>query len=162
MSDLAPLKAMRLPAEGGCSCGAVRFRVSAQPILTAVCHCKGCQKLSASAFSLTIMVPQEGFAVTKGETVLGGNKRPEREHHHCPECHGWVFTRIPDRTPFVNVRPAMLDEPGDFVPFIETYTSVKLPWADTPARHKFEQFPPREDFAPLLAEYATLIASEEC
>ncbi len=43
-----------------CMCGQVRMRVSVPPVMTMACHCKGCQKLSASAFfSLTAMIPSE-------------------------------------------------------------------------------------------------------
>ena len=44
-----------LPLEGGCLCGATRFRVSTPPLIVNACHCRDCQKLTASAFSLTIL-----------------------------------------------------------------------------------------------------------
>ncbi|TMJ34620.1 MAG: aldehyde-activating protein, partial [Alphaproteobacteria bacterium] len=50
----------KLPWEGGCLCGRIRFRITAPPLLTMACHCSGCQKLSASAYSLTIAVPSQG------------------------------------------------------------------------------------------------------
>jgi hypothetical protein len=49
----------------------------------------------------------------------------------------------------------MLDEPRDLVPFIETMTREKLPWASTPAVHSFEGFPPMDRYEGLVAEYAT-------
>ena len=52
----------KLPWDGGCLCGQIRFRISAPPLLTAACHCAWCQKRSASAYSLTITVPTGGFA----------------------------------------------------------------------------------------------------
>jgi len=47
----------QLPWDGGCRCGQVRMRISALPILTMACHCKGCQRMSASAFSLGAAIP---------------------------------------------------------------------------------------------------------
>jgi hypothetical protein len=44
--------------------------------------------------------------------------------------------------------------PTWFVPFIETYTSERLPWARTPALHSFSKFPAMEDFAALTSEFA--------
>ena len=73
----------KLPWDGGCLCGVVRFRVSAPPLLTMACHCTGCQKLSASAYSLIIAVPSDGFAVTRGELVTGGLHGPHRQLY-CP------------------------------------------------------------------------------
>ncbi len=66
----------------------------------------------------------------------------------------WLFSR-PDRmTWLVLLRATMLDEPGWFTPFIESWTSEKLPWATTPARHSFEGFPALEDYEGLTKDFA--------
>jgi hypothetical protein len=62
-----------------------------------------CQKLSASAYSLTIAVPGEGFAVTRGEPVIGGMHGPHRQLY-CPRCKNWMFTHPQGMDFFVNVR----------------------------------------------------------
>jgi hypothetical protein len=148
------MRPMKLPAEGGCRCGRVRIRVTAPPLLTMACHCTGCQRMSASAFSLSCAIPEAGFEVIRGEPVIGGLHGAEAHHYHCAWCMSWVFTRpqIPGAG-FVNVRPTMLDDPKWFSPFIETYTSEKLPWASTPAVHSFEKFPPMEAYMGLIQEY---------
>lgn len=61
-----------MPITGQCRCGQVRFEVSAKPLLTMACHCRGCQQMTASAFSLSAAIPTEGFRVTSGEPVIGG------------------------------------------------------------------------------------------
>lgn len=142
----------KLPWNGGCRCGAVRVRVTKPPLLAAACHCSGCQSMSASAFSLSLAVPADGFEVIAGEPVLGGLNRDM--HHFCPACMTWLFTRPLGMDWFVNVRPSLLDDHRWFVPFIETWTSEKLPWATTPARHSFETVPELPAFEPLIAEYA--------
>lgn len=147
----------KLPAEGGCRCNRVRFRITAPPLFTAACHCTGCQKMASSAFSLTAAVPPEGFEVIAGETVIGG-MHGELQHHFCAWCMSWMFTRA-EMMPFVNVRPTMLDDPSWFVPFIETVTKEKLPWATTPAVRSYESFPPMEEFGDLLAAYRSFAAS---
>lgn len=141
----------KLPWEGGCRCGAVRLRVSKPPLLAAACHCTGCQSMSASAYSLSLAVPSDGFEVTKGEPVLGGLSRDV--HYFCPACMTWMFTRPTGMDWFVNLRPTMLDNHAWFEPFIETFTSEKLPWAATPAKHSFGTVPDFPDFNPLIAEY---------
>jgi len=117
------------------------------------CHCKGCQRMSASAYSLTAMFPSSGFVVTGGEAVIGGLHGQHR-HFFCPHCKSWVFTRPHGIDQFVNVRPTMFDDVSWYVPFIETYTSERLSWAATPARHSFEKFPAMADYARLAGEYA--------
>jgi hypothetical protein len=148
------MKPTKLPLRGSCRCGEVTFEITAPPLMTAACHCTGCQRMSSSAFSLTAMVPAEGFAVVEGRTVVGGLRGPQLQHHFCPSCMSWMFTRIAGLDAFLNVRPTLLDDPSWFSPFIETMTKERLPWAETPARHRFEGFPAMEDFPRLMAEFA--------
>lgn len=142
-----------LPQEGRCRCGQVRFRVTARPLLTMACHCTGCQRMTGSAFSLSAAIPSEGFAVTQGEPVIGGLHGASR-HYFCPHCLSWLFTRPEGLDHFVNIRSTMLDDPAWSVPFIETCTAEKLPWATTPAVHSYETYPPMEAYGDLVAEYA--------
>jgi len=142
---------------GGCRCGQVRFRIISKPLMTMACHCTGCQRMTASAFSLSALYPGDSFEVTQGEPVVGGLRGATR-HFFCPHCMSWLFTRPEGMDDFVNVRSTMLDGPRSFRPFIETYTSEALPWAQTPAVHSFEQFPPAELFPALIAEFAAQAA----
>lgn len=138
------MKRPQLPIEGACRCGGTRIMVSADPIMTMACHCVGCQRMSASAFSLTAMVPAAAFAVTAataGDTATGGLRGAASEHVFCPRCMTWMFTRIPGAG-FVNVRPTLFDDVSWFEPFVETWTAERLPWAATPASRSFEGFPP--------------------
>jgi hypothetical protein len=48
----------------------------------------------------------------------------------------------------------MLDDHSWFAPYIETWTSEKLPWAATPAVHSYEAVPPLETYQRLVQEYA--------
>ncbi len=145
--------------EGGCRCGQVRFSVTAQPLLAMACHCTGCQRMTGSAFSLSAAIPSDGFMVIAGEPVIGGLHGATR-HYFCPHCMSWLFTRPEGIDWFVNIRTTMLDEPASFPPFIETFTSEKLPWATTSAKHSFETYPPFEDYEGLTAEYAELLSGE--
>jgi hypothetical protein len=147
------MSAGNLPWEGGCRCGQVRIKVTAPPLLTMACHCTGCQRMTASAFSLSVAVPSEGFAVTRGEPVIGGLHGATR-HYFCPHCMSWMFTRPEGMDWFVNLRATLLDDASWFMPFVETWTSEALPWATTPAVHSYEALPPLEDYDGLLQEYA--------
>lgn len=148
-----------LPWRGGCRCGQVRLEVTEPPLLASACHCEGCQRMSSSAFSLTLTVPASGFRVTAGEPVIGGLHGPESHHFFCPRCLTWMFTRAEGMDWFVNLRPTMLDEHRDFEPFIDMNTATRLPWATTPAVHGFEEFPPFEAYEGLIREYARRPAS---
>jgi hypothetical protein len=117
------------------------------------CHCTGCQRMTASAFSLSAGFPSEGFTVTKGDPVIGGLHGATR-HYFCPHCMSWMFTRPEGFDWFVNLRATMLDDARWFTPFIETWTSEKLPWATTPAVYSFEKVPGFEEFEKLAEAFA--------
>jgi len=72
----------KFPIEGACRCGRVRMRITAPRLITMACHCKGCQRMSSSAYSLSVAVPSEGFAVSEGEPVIGGLHGPLK-HYFC-------------------------------------------------------------------------------
>ena len=143
----------KLPWAGGCRCGGVRIAVSAPPMLAAACHCRGCQTMSASAYSLSLAIPAEGFVVTQGEPVVGGLQGPTR-HFFCPFCKTWMFSRPEGLDWLVNLRPSMLDDHSWFVPFVETSTGQGLPWARTPAKYSFAGEPELERYQALVAEFA--------
>lgn len=143
----------KLPWEGGCRCDRLRFKVSARPLLSMACHCTGCQKMTGSAFSLSLMILNDGFEVTKGEPVIGGMHGDIR-HYFCSYCMSWVFTRPNVELPFVNLRSTMLDDASWVVPYIESYVSEKLSWAMTPAVHSYDKFPEMNDYAALIEAYA--------
>jgi len=143
-----------LPMEGGCRCGEVRFRISAAPMFTAICHCTGCQRMTGGAYSTSVAVPRGGFALTKGETVIGGLHGERLHHQHCDYCKSWVYTDFEPDMGFVNVRATMLDDPSWVTPFVQNYTSEALPWAVVDSPHSYAKFPEMEEFQPLLAEFA--------
>lgn len=144
----------KLPWTGGCRCGDTRMRITAPPLIAMACHCSGCQRMSASAFSLSLAVPADGFTITEGEPVLGGLRQADR-HYFCPACKSWMFTRPSGLEWLVNLRPTMLDEHGWFKPFVEVWTKEKLPWAVTGAAHAFETVPDLRGFQPLVEAYAS-------
>ena len=145
----------KLPWEGGCRCDQVRLRITLPPLLTMACHCTGCQRRSASAYSLSVAIPTPGFTVTRGEPVIGG-LHGDSQHFFCPHCKSWMFTRppAPMADQFVNVRPTMLDDHAWITPFVETCTSEGFAWAKTGAIHSFPNIPGMEVYGPLVAEFA--------
>lgn len=110
----------KLPWDGGCRCGALRFEITQPPLIASVCHCRGCQRMSASAFSTTLVIPGDGFAMTAGAPVIGGIHGKDAHHQHCDRCKSWVFTKMaaPEMN-FVDLRATMLDDASWFVPYME-------------------------------------------
>ena len=55
---------MQLPQTGGCQCRKVRYEITEEPQSVYTCHCLDCQRLTGSAFSLGIVVPEKGLHLT--------------------------------------------------------------------------------------------------
>ena len=142
-----------LPWEAGCRCGQVRMKISAPPLVTMACHCVGCQRMTASAYSLSVLLAKDGFEVTQGEPVVGG-MHGSPIHYFCPHCMSWIFTRFNEASPFVNLRATMLDDATWFEPFIESCVGEKLPWVTLPVAHSYAQFPTMEDYGALVQEFS--------
>ena len=115
----------------------MRFAVPAPPPPSAALHCAGCWAVSASACSLTLVLPAEGFALIQGEPVTGGLHGPTR-HLFCPHCLTWIFTRPEGMDEVVNPRATLLDEHGWLAPLLEIWTGEAFSWARTPAPHSVE------------------------
>jgi hypothetical protein len=148
---------LTLPLHGECRCAKVTLRITAAPLITMACHCKGCQRMSSSDYSLSVAVPTESFEVTQGEPVIGGLHGP-LQHYFCGYCMTWMFTRPPGMDWFVNVRAPLLDQAEHLAPYIETCTQEKLPWAVTPAVRSYPSFPPLDEIPKLIEAYAKLRA----
>jgi hypothetical protein len=139
-------------------CGRMRMRITAAPLITMACHCRGCQRMSASAFSLTALIPADGFAIVLGTPQIGA-LHGEHRYLYCPYCLNWLYT-APAGMPFVNVRPVLFDVPLWRVPFAETCVDDKLPWVTTPAKYSFDRYPPADQFGALITAYAAWVAAE--
>ena len=143
---------VKLPLEGRCLCDRVRVHVAAAPFLTMACHCIGCQRLTASAFSLSVAVPREGFSV-EGETVIGALHGAHR-HRYCAHCLNWLYTEPDGLDWLVNVRTSLFDEKDGLDPLIEVWTNEKLAWVATPAIHSFATHPEEDAYPALMKEFA--------
>ena len=122
-------------------------------MLTLACHCAGCQRMTASAFSLSDTYPSDAFEVTQGETAIGGIHGGTR-HHFCDYCKSWTHTEPEGLDDIVNVRSTLFDKPYFERPFAEVFLCEGLPWAKTGAPHSYETLPPMAEWPKLIEEFA--------
>ena len=142
---------MAMMLEGGCRCGAVRYRISGVPKFGFACHCTDCQQLSASAYSLGLALAEHDFEVTRGEPrewdKRGSSGKPSHQYS-CPTCAGWTHTRPESERGTLIVRPTTLDDHRWFRPVAQIFVRSALPWANMPAVASFEtQFDDPESLA---------------
>jgi len=53
--------------EGGCQCGAVRFRTTNQPKRVIACHCKTCKQRTGSVYGVGVYMADEDVEFLSGE-----------------------------------------------------------------------------------------------
>ena len=122
--------------EGGCGCGAVRYRMTAPPIFVHCCHCRECQRLTGSAFALNAMVEAWRVELLAGtpEVVLtpsfsGRGQKIAR----CPQCQVAVWSNYAGAGDAIHfLRVGTLDDPTALPPDIHIYTAYKQPWVVLP------------------------------
>jgi hypothetical protein len=116
---------------GGCNCGAVRYRVTAEPLCSYICHCHLCQKRTGSPFSMTLIFPQGALELTEGEPEVTERVLPDGRKNVsaiCAACHSRLWTNR-EGWPTTNLRAGTLDDTSDIRPVAQFWTSSAQPWA---------------------------------
>jgi hypothetical protein len=113
--------------EGGCLCGAVRYRVEGEPEASGICHCETCRR-TASAPSLPFVVfPAEKFAITRGAPVEFRSSAPVIRSF-CGTCGSPLTYRNEERSGRVDVMTCSLDDPRALPPTFHVWVGAKLEW----------------------------------
>jgi hypothetical protein len=123
------------PGQGGCTCGAVRFRLGAPPLFVHACHCRWCQRETGAAFAINALLETTELAVRGSpEEVLtpSASGRGQRILR-CPTCRVALWSHYAGMGPAVSfVRAGTLDEPDRISPDIHIYVDSKVPWVVLP------------------------------
>jgi hypothetical protein len=123
------------PIEGGCACGAVRYRLTAAPLCVYTCHCTDCQTLTTSVFSLNGVVRSDTLEVTQGElkswirTADSGAQIPQNV---CAECGVRIFTEPPQSAATRTLRLGTLDDTSWLRPAAAIWIKSAQPWVAMP------------------------------
>jgi len=124
------------PAEGGCGCGNVRYRMTSKPLFVHCCHCRWCQRESGASFALNAMI--------EADCVVNLGAEPERVLTpsesgagqvvaRCPRCKVAVWSHYAGSGPVVSfVRVGTVDNPDLLPPDIHIFTASKQPWVVLP------------------------------
>jgi hypothetical protein len=122
--------------EGGCACGAVRYRLTEEPLIVHACHCRDCQHLTGSAFVLNLWIERRFVERSGAEPRVASMRAGTgagHDVHACGACGTALWSRYhapPGDTLFV--RAGTLDEPGSAPPDVHIFTRSKLPWLALP------------------------------
>jgi hypothetical protein len=121
--------------EGGCSCGAMRYRLTSRPMFTHCCHCLDCQNQTGSAFAINGLIETSRIEMLQGEPVVLEMPSPSgrgHEIHRCPKCFVALWSNYGRRSYLRFVRVATLDQPHAVEPDVHIFTRSKVPWVRLP------------------------------
>jgi hypothetical protein len=121
--------------EGGCSCGAVRYRLGSEPMFVHCCHCLNCQRQTGSAFVINLLIEADRVEVAAGDPRAVDVPRDDGSTQRiwrCPACQVAVYSEY-TRPEVCFVRGGTLDDPTQVSPDVHIFTRSKLPWVELPA-----------------------------
>ncbi len=119
---------------GGCQCGAVRYGIKAEALTCYACHCRECQKQSASAFGISVPV-FVGSLEIEGETQSWRRPTDSGSHtncHFCPQCGSRLYHAGESRPGMVTIKGGSLDQAGELRPVAHIWTRSRQKWIALP------------------------------
>ena len=116
--------------EGGCLCGAVRYVLKTDPLMTAVCHCTHCQRQSGGVFSTNLGIPEAAYVQTGDTRVYEdtGDSGQSVFRHFCPNCGSPILSTIAAMPGMVMIKAGTLDDMSGLTPGVEIYTDHAASW----------------------------------
>ncbi len=124
---------------GQCQCGAICYESKGEPCSIYICHCKECQRQSASAFGISLDVPQTGFRVTQGTPNYWSRTADSGKTlkcAFCPSCGSRLWHETQFNSATLSIKAGSLDEPLDVSNAIHVWVKRKLPGIIIPADAK--------------------------
>jgi len=133
--------------EGGCLCGAVRYRKIADPAIVIVCHCTSCQRRTGSAFGIGAYFREEHVQILQGSLKTYELKSDESGRwlrmEFCERCGSTVTWRVELRPGHRAIAAGTFDEPGWYKVDRHIWTRSAHPWViDRPDVAMFDTIPP--------------------
>ncbi len=123
-----------MQVHGSCHCGNVRYEATVDPERTSICHCVDCQKLSASAYRVTVPANEGSFRLLHGEPkvyVKLGDSGARRAQVFCPHCGSQLYVHDADHPRIYGLRVGCIDERATLVPRKQIWCRSALPWTES-------------------------------
>jgi hypothetical protein len=118
--------------EGGCACGAVRYRLESAPFDAGWCHCRTCQLNSGSPAMVFASVPAGHLVWTKGGDKVKSFASSTFGHRSfCGECGTPFLMQVDHQPETVDFSVATLDDPDAVAPGFHIFHESRIAWFDT-------------------------------
>lgn len=119
------------PYDGGCLCGAVRYRVTTKPLTLYACHCTDCQRQTGSSFVLSMIVLADAVELLRGQPATFSTTTADgipKQSRFCGDCGSRLWGEPPKYPEIKVVRPGSLDATSWIVPVGHIWTRSAQPW----------------------------------
>jgi hypothetical protein len=161
---MAGLISPALPLAGGCPCEAVRFEVTALPLLVYACHCTECQRWSGSAFGMSMPVAAPSFRLLRGEPKPWrriGASGVQSTYWFCGDCGGRAYGQRDARPDVIVVRAGTLDDTSWIRPIAHVYLRSAQAWERIPNNAECYELQPA-DFRGLASKWRAMWEDRDC
>lgn len=113
--------------EGGCLCGAIRYRITGTARSSVICHCASCRRASGAPTVAWLTVDRERFEVLRGAT-RAFDSSPRVIRRFCADCGSALAYENSKSPATIDITTASLDDPGAFPPTAEVWLDHKIFW----------------------------------
>jgi len=117
---------------GSCYCGNIKFEAAVDPERTTICHCNDCQKLTGTAYRVTVLAEEGSFRLLAGAPsvyVKLGGSGARRAQAFCPNCGSSLYVHDADDPKIYGLRVGCIDERAALVPRKQKWCSAALAWS---------------------------------
>src|SRR6185312_12737674 len=126
---------------GGCLCGQVRYSAETEPVFTAICHCKNCQKQAGTAFTVVVAMPKSTLSIQgslKTFNDTGDSGKPVYRRF-CGDCGSPIISDVDIMPEIVFLKAGTLDDTSWLNPTMQVWCDSIQPWVSLPGA--MQQFP---------------------
>jgi hypothetical protein len=129
--------------DGGCLCGRVRFRVTAEALDSGYCHCRMCQRNSGAPTVAWVTFPASSFSWIAGEPATYVSS-PRARRQFCASCGSYLVFASDDFPSEISVNTASFDDPEAFPPRKHIFETSRISWF-----HTRDDLPSYEEYGPV-------------
>ncbi len=128
--------------EGGCHCGAVRYRIEGEPMTHALCHCTDCRRHAGAPMVSWAMFPENAVRTIKGALKVYASSEHGRRHF-CANCGTSLFYANSQVLPgIIDVQSSTFDDPDVLPAQAHIQVAERIGWMATAhGLPEFERFP---------------------
>jgi hypothetical protein len=117
---------------GSCHCGKIAYEAVVDPARVTICHCTDCQKLTGSAYRVSVPTPRESFRLMRGEPriyIKVGDSGARRVQAFCADCGSPLYTQAAENPTTYGLRVGCIEERHALVPTKRIWCRSTLDWS---------------------------------